>query len=466
MTARARSAPASWRAFVVLLAFGSAQCRPAELSWRLGGIRDLKTPDDPPLSCPVVIDSEPASALRAACRFGSGASVEDTLGIAPGVSATIPVRHIVVLMKENRSFDHLLGKLHDRGQSDVEAVPADYFNHDLDGARVTPEHATTTCMKADPDHGWDAMHAAVNGGEMDGFVQAAAASTSTDGHFVLGYYDQPDLPFYYWLASTWAIDDRHFSSVRSGTDPNRDFLLLGTNAGERDTNTQTPDPSNLSVFVELMRAGFTWGVYSDGTPLSGTLHWDSDSPGFYPLANFIQALDDGSLPNVAFVDGRDYVDDDHPTADLQAGEAWLSNIYAHAIGSPEWPRMALIWTYDEGGGFADHVPPPDACVARPTPLLPSSPTWPAVSDDPYFELGPRVPLVVISPYAKPHYVSHVVEEHTAITRFIEAVFDLPALTARDASSDALLDMFDFSCSPPMLTPPPAPKPGTGGCTSG
>ena len=107
----------------------------------------------------------------------------------------------------------------------------------------------------------------------------------------------------------------------------------------------------------------------------------------------------------------------------------------------------------EAGGFADHVPPPEhACVPRPIP-----------KDAPFFELGTRVPLVVVSPWARPHSVSHVVEDHTAITRFIEGVFDLPALTARDANSTALLEMFDFSGARPLLAPPAAPAAGTGRC---
>lgn len=128
-------------------------------------------------------------------------------------------------------------------------------------------------------------------------------------------------------------------------------------------------------------------------------------------------------------------------------------VYDRVVHSPQWPRTALIWMYDEGGAFADHVPPPDACVARP-----------GATDKEFFQLGVRVPFVVISPWAKPHSVSHVVQEHTAVTRFIETVFGLPALTARDANSTALLDMFDFSsCTPPMLTPPEPPAAGTGGC---
>ena len=120
--------------------------------------------------------------------------------------------------------------------------------------------------------------------------------------------------------------------------------------------------------------------------------------------------------------------------------------------------MAILWTYDEGGGFADHVPPPNkACIARPI-----------AKDQPYFELGVRIPMVVVSPYARAGYTSHVVQEHTALTRFIETVYDLPALTARDANSDALLDMFDFQCPPAFLhsAPPTPPQSATGGCGGG
>jgi hypothetical protein len=164
---------------------------------------------------------------------------------------------------------------------------------------------------------------------------------------------------------------------------------------------------------------------------------------------------------VAFVDGIDDVTDDHPTANVQEGEEWSRTLYLHATASTLWSHMALLWTYDEGGGFFDHVPPPNKwCVARPSdPPVGGSGT----KDSAFFELGVRVPMVVISPYARAGYTSHVVQEHTALTRFIETVFNLPALTDRDANSDALLDMFDFNCPPAFLTPPAPPASGTGGC---
>ncbi len=133
---------------------------------------------------------------------------------------------------------------------------------------------------------------------------------------------------------------------------------------------------------------------------------------------------------------------------MQVGEAWTRAIYQAVVTSPHWPTTAMLFTYDEGGGFFDHVPPPTSCVARP-------------EDADFFELGVRVPLLVISPWAKRHFVSKTQKEHTSITRFLEAIFDLPALTARDANSDALLDMFDFSCPPAPI--PDAPAAGSGGC---
>jgi phospholipase C len=391
---------------------------------------------------------------RAACAFAAGAKVASTLDLGAAERAAIPIQHVVVLMKENRSFDELLGALHTSGQPETEAIPPSFANLDKSQVSVTSFHETSTCVAYDPGHQWDEMHVQVNGGKMDGFVVSAADTTGSDGHFAMGYYDGNDLPFYYWLASTYALNDRHFASARSGTFPNRNFLLLGTADGVSCTGCGYPDPATPTVMDALDKAGVTWGVYSDGSLLSGALNWNYSHQGAHHFGDFLTALHDGTLPQVAFVDSIDYVEDEHPKGDLQVGEAWTRNVYRAALASPLWPHMAMVWTYDEAGGFADHVAPPnEACIARPV-----------AKDQGYVELGARVPLVVISPYARPHHVSHVVEEHTAITRFIETVFDLPALTARDANSPALLDLFDFGCPPALLAPPPAPNSGTGGCT--
>jgi phospholipase C len=432
----------------VLLSASVAGCGPLRADWGFEAIRSMPTPPDPDLVCGTDVSSDLASAARASCAFGPGARASQTLGIERSVLATIPIRHVIVLMKENRSFDHLLGRLHDLGQPGTEPIPAGYANPDRAGDEIPPLQATTTCMPWDPGHQASAVAACIDGDRMDGFV-LNAAKTGTDGHFAMAGYGSADLPFYYWLAATFALGDRDFASMASGTFANRNFLLFGTNAGIVDSGIAFPPPNTRSLMQLLMNAGYTWGAYTDGEPLGGTLGWRAGDPGVHSMQELYDALDRGTLPNVAFVDGRGNVDDDHPPADLQRGEAWVRTLYDHAVASPQWQRLAIIWTYDEAGGFADHVPPePHGC---------------APGDSHPTQRGPRVPLVVISPWARRGYVSHVVRDHAAITRFVEALFDLPALTARDANSDALLDMFDFSCGVRQPVPA-APAPGTGGCT--
>lgn len=379
---------------------------------------------------------------------------------------SIPIEHVVVIMKENRSYDHIFGALA-KTYADAEAVPDAFSNKDLTGNDVKPFHLTTTCVPSDPGHQWVDMHNQVDGGAMDGFVTNAANTAfpgPSDGHFVMGYYDEGDLPFYYFLAKTFALADRHFPSVLAGTFPNRDYLYLGTSDGVKYTygipeGPEYPDPSLPTIFSVMTNAQVSWGVYADNGPLSDTLGWTTTQQGVHPVQDLIDGFTSGNLPSVIFVDGTETggaasEQDEHPPADLQLGEAWTKRIYDAAVASSLWDKTVLFFTYDEGGGFADHVPPPnDACIARPG----------NTSDAEFFELGPRVPLIAISPWARRHYVSHVRHEHTSITRFIELVFNLGAMTARDANSDAFLDMFDFGCqnADPL---PTAPSPGTGGCT--
>ena len=431
-------------------------CRVDDLSipqggaWGFGAIDSMKTPpDDPSLGCGAVVPPDSKAADRGNCAFEPGTRASETLGIPSTTLASVPIRHIIVLMKENRSFDHLLGRLSERGQPGAETAPPGYSNPGVGRSPVFPFHATTTCIPYNPAHQSEAVAMCIDGGRMDGFVRNAARSTSSDGSFVMSYYDDTDLPFYYWLAKTFAIADRHFPAMASGTYANRAYLMFGTNAGVVDTGLALPSPRTPSIFQLLINAGFTWGVYTDGNPLSGTLAWRTSTPGVHALTELYDALDQGTLPNVAFVDGIEQVEDDEPTADLQRGEAWVKTIYDHAVKSPQWPRLAILWTYDEAGAFADHVPPPSGCRADATSF-------------PDNQMGPRVPLVAISPWAKRNHVSHVVHDHTALTRFIEALFDLPALTARDANSDALFDLFDFSCGRD-LSVPEAPAPGSGIC---
>jgi phospholipase C len=134
---------------------------------------------------------------------------------------------------------------------------------------------------------------------------------------------------------------------------------------------------------------------------------------------------------------------------VQRGENWARSLYLRITRSPLWPRLAVFLTYDEGGGFADHVPPPEACP-------------PSADRDELDRRGTRVPLIVVSPWARGHHVSHEVADHASLLRFIELLHDLPALSDRDANAGALLDMFDFA-EPRLRHPPPPARAGRGGC---
>ncbi len=386
--------------------------------------------------------------------FAAGAKPADTLGVAPGYGGTLPIKHVIVVMKENRSFDHLLGQLAKSGQPDAEAVPDSWVNLDASGATVAPYHETTTCDKADPPHQWNDMHAQSDGGKMDGFVKSGAnSSPATDGHFTMGYYDANDLPFYYWLANQFALGDRYFPSVLSGTWANRDYLVAATSRGTKNTQSDPQLTGVPIIFDQLDQAQVSWNVYTDDlAPLEFSVAWGQRKK-WGKVADFFAAVQNGTLPAVSFVDATTAISppdtDEHPPGDVQAGEAWTRMLYDTVVHGPNWSETALLFTYDEAGGFGDHVPPPSSCA-------------PSADQSEFTELGIRVPLIVVSPWARRHYVSHEVHEHTSILRFIELLFDLPALTARDANSDALLDLFDFSCPNTTALPDP-PAAGTGRC---
>ncbi|MFO0600922.1 MAG: alkaline phosphatase family protein [Myxococcaceae bacterium] len=437
------------RALLVSLVLASS-CSITPADWGFGAMRTMKTPEDPPLKCGTVLPSVKADE-RTACTYKAKAMPADTLGVTPEQMADVPIRHVIIVMLENRGFDHLLGRLHDQGQPLTDAIPADYANPDKTGAMVKPFHADTTCIQSDPGHQAASMKVVVNGGKMDGFVLNAANTTDTDGHFAVSMYEQTDVPFYYWMASTWALNDRYFSPMVSGTFGNRVFFMFGDNHGVVDTGIVYPDPSTNSIFRELMNAGYTWGAYTDDPkgPLSTTLNWTNTDPGVHSVKDLYDALDNGTLPNVVFIDADEEKNDDHPLADIQQGEKFLHELYTHVTNSPQWNRTAMFWTYDEGGAFFDHVTPPKGCESVP--------------GSPWLDRGVRIPMVVVSPWAKKGFVSHVNNDHTSMTRFIETVFNLPAMTARDANADAFFDMFDFTCGRDLTPPANVPMPGTGGC---
>ncbi len=394
------------------------------------------------------VGSNATSALGESCNYDKGMTARQTLANLP---SSIPLKHIIIVMQENRSFDHMLGSLALEGK-DVDGVPADFVNPDRNGDPVNFWHRTDTCFDADSPHNEEALESSVDGDRMDTFVESAATDKN-DGHYVMSYYTRAELPFYYYLTDSFATSDRYFSAMLGPTDPNRDFLYAATSNGVNYTQSGSSDKPMKGVktiYNLLDEHHVSWGVYSSGQPRQGALGWTCGHKGFHSDEDFFDALRDDKLPSVVFVDPGEG-QDEHPPHDVQKGEKFAKKIFEAVTSSKAWSSTALFFTYDEGGGIADHVSPPAACA--PSPEFPS-----------FNRLGERVPVILVSPFAKPGYVSHETHSHTSLLRLIEATWDLPALTARDANSDAMLDMFDFGRSP-YNCPGAGPLPGRGGCVN-
>lgn len=414
-----------------------------------------------------------ASTARLACDYAAGALPAETQGDSRPYGNEIPVDNIVVLMMENRSFDHYFQKLPEAGQPDVDVAPENYTNPDANGMPVALFRDSQLCV-VDTNHEWTGTHEQINGGKMDGFFKtndgwhelpagANMNETLRAGNRALGYYTAEDLPFYYWLANEFAIGDRYFSSVAGPTWPNRMYLYAASSFGTPHNNVVSPDKT-IFDYLELRQV--SWKVYYSTTPgfaifIDKYLKLKGELEGrFVPIADYFTDAAAGTLPSVAFVDpgiAREGYDanDEHPPAIPMIGEQFVASAIEALTKSPQWDRSAFFLTYDEHGGFYDHVAPPPACP--PDDLTPK--LEPGDTDAKFDSLGVRVPFLVVSPYAKKHYVDHHTYDHTSIVRFIEARFQIPAMTNRDANAEAPWDMFDFENPPhavaPSLALPPA-----------
>ena len=420
-----------------------------------------------------------AKTKRAACGYKAGDLPSETLGASTPVDKDIPIDTIVILMQENRSFDHYFSQLPAYlNRTDIAVAPANASNPDKAGGMTgmhVRAHAPRMC-NYDVNHEWRGSHVQYDDGKMDGFFEtnddAAKAPNGAppelyNGDRAFWYYDQTDLPFYYDLAKTFGIADHYHCSLLGPTWPNRMFLYAATSFGY----THNVFPAVLDEYAfpdkdmtwidSLESRQITWSIFTDGAAPglgvvyggSGYFRWGDHKP-VQALAKFNELAAAGMLPSVSLVDpilGKENGSqtDEHPPADVQVGQKFVYDIVTTLMKSPQWKRMAIFITYDEHGGFYDSVPPPAACPpdARPQKREPNDTT-----DAKFDRLGFRVPLFVISPYTKKGYIAHNTYDHSSIARFVEAKFKLPALTARDANADVPMEFFDFQ-NPPYMTPP-------------
>ncbi len=358
-------------------------------------------------------------------------------------NTNIPIEHIIVVMQENRSFDTYFGRLNQPQfyGKQIDGLDLRATLPDSNGNPVKIRKETNLCI-SDTNHEWVDMHSSWNGGRNDGFVRGNGAK-------VMAYYDHTDLPFYYAVANQFATGDRFFSSVIGPTYPNRYFLYAGTAFGHTD-NIPPKDFGQWkqkTIFDSLDEHKITWKYYADWkyhmyTPGYISLFHTIQSKGadkFGEMRAYYEDLAANKLPQVVFLDAQADDEDEHPDANIQAGQAWMASVIGGLMESKAWKKAALFLVYDEGGNFYDHVPPPSACA--PDALLPAKAEDGAIGG--FTRYGFRVPFLAISPYVKRHHVSHVTYDHTSILKFIEYKYNLPYLTARDANADGLMDMFQF-----------------------
>jgi len=324
-------------------------------------------------------------------------------------SGGIPINHIVVDMQENRSFDHYFGFAPFAGSF---GVPPGYSQPDGQGGTVIPHHFTSLSTP-DIGHSWSAMHSEYHGGKMDGFY-------TTDGINCMGYYTQADLPFYYSLFDEFTLCANYFCSLMGPTWPNRFYLAAGTSGGITTNGVWGYGVFNYPIILDLLdAAGVTWKVYNvsmDSIPFGNTdnvfVFWQRyahDQRTRGSKGEYLTDLSLGRLPQVSFIIpsfARGL--DEHPPADVSVGMGIQQELITALRQSSAWTSSAYLLTYDESGGYFEHVP--------------------SAQLDAY-GLGIRVPTWVISPFAKKRHLEGTLYEHTSILKFIETVFNLPTLAS-------------------------------------
>lgn len=391
---------------------------------------DVPAPDSGPTKPVWDVNAE----KRKTCLFAAGSRTTETIGPAVPHGDALPFEHVIVLMLENRSFDHYFSELPAYGVTDVDVASPDDQNPDPStGKPVKRFHETRYCL-VDTAHNWGPVHMQYDDGLMDGFVM----TSNPGGARAMGYYDQTDIPYYYWLSKTFAISDRHFCSLLGPTWPNR-FYFYGATSWGRTHTPDTPPLGKPKITDQLQGVGKSWKIYRNGTVSFGLVFGPSYAGTSF--SNFGEDVKNDKLPSLAIIDpnfsgGENGAqDDEHPPANIQKGQRFVKRVVDTLASNPAvWKKSVLLVTYDEHGGFYDHVAPPEAC----------EPDGDRPPDYKFDRLGIRVPLFAISPWTRPGYVSHTVTDLASLTRFIQNRWDLPALTRRDANAWPMLDMFDFT----------------------
>ncbi len=426
------------------------------------------------------------------------------MAVPPTPQQLAQVEHVVFLIQENRSYDHYFGA-YPRGRGfDDHAKGSPGVFAQADPRRTTgtppgvllPWHLDTQTMHAactdDPSHDWAPQHQSWNQGAMDRWV-VAHSPLSVDGPFtaqeIMGYYTRADLPLYWALADAFTLCDHYFCSVMGPTDPNRHYSMAATidPAGQAGgpvvinapTAAAVP-PSKVALTAQyswttmperLEAQGVSWKIYQDPTSLASTAisnnvllryrQYSDPSSDLYRRAfvptypnEFAGDVEAGTLPSVSWVLAPPF-QDEHPAAPSNTGERVTGHVVQTLLRNPAvWNRTVLFVTYDENGGFFDHLPPPTAPPGTPGEYLTASPLPPGARGvaGP-IGLGFRVPMLVISPFSRGGRINSDVADHTSLLRFLETRFgvEVPNLSAwRRSETSDLTSTLDLTRARPRV----------------
>ena len=383
-----------------------------------------------------------ATVLPAETLISEAAKVQTRHGFpAPG---DIPIDTFVVLMMENRSFDHYLGWFpgadgKNQGLHYPDEQGRQHATHPL-----APDFQG--CGFADPDHSFEGGRVEYNHGKLDGFYIANDA-------YAIGYYDEPDLPFLPHVAKAFTLYDRYFASLLGPTYPNRFYMWSAQSGGQTTNEIPSGSLGNNweTIFDRAQAAGLSVGYYASDLPFAA-LFGKRAVPWIRHVADFYADAQAGNLPNIAFVDPpfngeeQGISGDEHPHGDIRYGQTFMSEITHAFLGSPQFRRGAMFINYDEWGGFFDHVAPRFVPDARQSNKLSKT----------FGITGFRVPGVAVSPYVRRGYVSHATVTHESILKLISYRFGLGFLNKRHRYASQIGRTFDFDH--PNFDVPDLPRP--------
>jgi phospholipase C len=350
---------------------------------------------------------------------------------ASPAASTLPISHIFIFVEENHTFDNYFGYYPGadglaNAKPQLDPTSSKLVSpFQLDMATIPNATSTLLC------HFATCARADYNDGKMDGFVTRAGE----DSNLTMGYFNPQLIPYYWDYASQYVLMDNFYSSVMGPSFPNHIYLLAGQSGGVTGNNYSAV-LDFPTIVDELDAAGVSWTYYAGEhgstngwNPLPSNLPYLQTHPqrqGLKESTDFPSDLAKPGFPSVAWIMPETDQSSEHPPYNVTSGQLGVVSEINDVMQSPYWSSSAIILTWDDYGGWYDHVSPPQL--------------------DQY-GLGFRVPALIISPYAKHGFVDHTQSEFSSTLKLIETVFHLPSLGTRDAASSDLLDAFNFNQKP-------------------